>query len=111
MAAECFDLYFTGVGGARIHAKYLRPASGSDEPHAAVLMFHGYSGNSGEWSEKLGYVSQGLSVAALDVRGQGGESEDLGGVKGNTLQGHIIRGLDDEPERALLRRSFWTAPN
>ena len=23
--AECFDLYFTGVGGARVHAKYLRP--------------------------------------------------------------------------------------
>ncbi len=23
--AECFDLYFTGVGGARVHAKLLRP--------------------------------------------------------------------------------------
>ena len=23
--AECFDLWFTGVGGARIYAKYLRP--------------------------------------------------------------------------------------
>lgn len=23
--AECFDLYFTGTGGARVHAKYLRP--------------------------------------------------------------------------------------
>src|ERR1044071_6595340 len=23
--AECFNLYFTGVGGARVHAKYLRP--------------------------------------------------------------------------------------
>ena len=100
VAAECFDLYFTGVGGARIHAKYLRPAR-RDEPHGAVLMFHGYSGNSGDWSDKLGYVSQGYAVAALDVRGQGGQSEDPGGVKGNTLQGHIIRGLDDEPELVL----------
>ena len=24
--AECFDLFFTGVRGARIHAKYVRPA-------------------------------------------------------------------------------------
>ena len=24
---ECFDLYFTGVGGARIHAKLLKPVS------------------------------------------------------------------------------------
>ncbi len=23
--AECFDMYFTGVGGARIHAKLLQP--------------------------------------------------------------------------------------
>ena len=23
--ADCFDLWFTGVGGARIYAKYIRP--------------------------------------------------------------------------------------
>ena len=63
--AECFHLYFTGVGGARIHAKLLRPKNAS-EPHPAVLMFHGYSMNSGDWSEKLGYVAQGYTVAALD---------------------------------------------
>ncbi len=32
--AECFDLYFTGVGGARIHAKYLRPKN-DPGPHPA----------------------------------------------------------------------------
>ena len=44
--AECFDLSFTGVRGARIHAKYLRPTN-IETPHPAVLQFHGYSGNSG----------------------------------------------------------------
>ena len=103
--AECFDLYFTGVDGARVHAKYLRPA-GAVEPHGAVIMFHGYAGNSGAWSDKLVYISQGYSVAALDVRGQGGESDDAGGTRGNTLHGHIIRGLDDAPERLLYRSVF-----
>jgi cephalosporin-C deacetylase len=103
--AECFDLCFTGVGGARVHAKYLRP-KGAAERHPAVLMFHGYSGNSGEWTDKLGYVGQGFSVAALDCRGQGGESEDPGGVKGNTLRGHIVRGLADEPEKLLFRQIY-----
>ncbi|MBE9566729.1 MAG: acetylxylan esterase, partial [Proteobacteria bacterium] len=103
--AECFDLYFTGVGGARIHAKYLRPAK-SDAPHPAVLLFHGYSGNSGDWSDKLHYVAQGFSVAALDCRGQGGESEDVGGVRGNTLRGHIVRGLGDDPQKLLFRDIF-----
>jgi cephalosporin-C deacetylase len=103
--AECFDLRFTGVGGARVHAKYLRP-KGDPGPHPAVLMFHGYGGSSGDWSEKLGYVARGLSVAALDCRGQGGLSEDAGAVRGNTLRGHIIRGLDDAPDRLLFRQIF-----
>src|SRR5437763_5279277 len=75
--AECFHLYFTGVGGARVHAKYIRPRSASS-PHPAVLMFHGYSGSSGDWHDKLGYVARGYAVAALDCRGQGGLSEDKG---------------------------------
>jgi cephalosporin-C deacetylase len=106
---ECFHLYFTGVGGARVHAKLLRPAKISS-PHPAVLMFHGYSGNSGDWSEKLGYVAQGYTVAALDCRGQAGLSEDTGGVIGNTLHGQIIRGLEDalkgNPDKLLFRQIF-----
>jgi cephalosporin-C deacetylase len=68
---ECFHLYFTGVGGARVHAKLLQPAKTSS-PHPAVLLFHGYFGNSGEWSDKPGYVAQGYTVAALDCCGQAG---------------------------------------
>jgi len=103
--AECFDLYFTGVRGARVHAKYLRPVS-APQPHPAVVLFHGYSGSSGDWFDKLGYVAQGFSVAALDCRGQGGQSEDTGGVKGNTLSGHIIRGLDQSPDDLLFRHIY-----
>lgn len=103
--AACFHLYFTGVGGARIHAKFLRPKQIS-KPSPAVLMFHGYSGDCGDWLNKLGYVAQGYCVAALDCRGQGGLSEDTGGVKGWTLRGHIIRGLDGSPEKMLFRQIF-----
>ncbi|HKB91610.1 MAG TPA: acetylxylan esterase, partial [Opitutaceae bacterium] len=40
--AECFDLTFTGIGGARIYAKYLRPKR-IVKPGPAVVQFHGYS--------------------------------------------------------------------
>ena len=103
--ADCFDLYFTGVGGARIHAKYLRPKSGS-RPHPAIVMFHGYSANSGDWFDKLAWVAQGVSVFALDCRGQGGQSQDLGGVTGTTIRGHIVRGLEDPPQQMLFRQIF-----
>lgn len=104
-AADCFDLYFTGVGGSRIHAKYLRPRN-APQPHPAVVIFHGYSGNCGDWFDKLAWVSQGYSVAALDCRGQGGQSQDLGGVTGNTYRGQIIRGLDDDPKKLLFRQIY-----
>ena len=103
--ADCFDLFFTGVKGARIHAKYLRPKH-SPRPHPAVIEFHGYTGNCGDWTPKLPYIAMGYSVAALDCRGQGGLSQDVGGVSGNTHQGHIIRGLDDGPEHLLFRDIF-----
>lgn len=103
--AECFDLYFTGVRGARIHAKYLRPRNAAKK-HPAVVQFHGYTGNCGDWSSKLAYVSAGYSVAALDCRGQAGLSEDTGCIKGTTYKGHIIRGIDDKPENLLFRHIF-----
>ena len=103
--AECYDLFFTGVGGARVHAKLLKPVNVSQQ-HPAVLMFHGYTGDAGNWSEKLGYVAAGYTVAALDCRGQGGLSEDVGGVKGTTMRGQIIRGLDGPPEQLLFRQIF-----
>ncbi len=103
--AACFDLWFTGVGGARIHAKYLRPKK-VVTPHPALLQFHGYSGHSGDWQDKLGYVAAGFSVAALDVRGQGGFSEDTGGTRGTTHSGHIIRGLDDDAEKLHFRQVY-----
>lgn len=103
--AECYDLYFTGVGGARVHAQYLRPKN-VPTPHPAILQFHGYSGNAGNWSDKLGYLAAGFAVASLDVRGQGGYSEDAGATKGTTLRGHIIRGLDDHPDKLLFRQIY-----
>ncbi len=104
--ANCYELYFTAAKGARIHAKLLTPKR-EKNLCPAILQFHGYSANCGDWQSKLGYVASGFVVAALDCRGQGGLSEDKGGVLGNTLQGHIIRGLDDpDPDNLLFRQIF-----
>jgi cephalosporin-C deacetylase len=108
--ADCYHMHFTGVGGARVHAKLVKPRVGTGlapaPPAPAVLMFHGYSGSSGDWLDKLPYAAAGFTVAALDCRGQGGLSQDLGGVKGWTLSGHIVRGLDDDPKNLLYRALF-----
>ena len=106
---ECFDLWFRGVGGARIYAKYLRPKARPVQAarHPAVLQFHGYAGHSGDWLDKFGWAAEGFGYAAMDARGQGGRSEDSGRVKGTTLRGHIVRGLDDPDACKLAFRQIF----
>lgn len=102
---RCFDLFFTGAGGAHVYAKLLMPKKAERCP--AILRFHGYSGNSGDWMDHLAYAQAGFVVAAMDCRGQGGKSTDPGGVPGNTLHGHIIRGLDAESPDSLFLRGLF----
>lgn len=103
--ADCFDLYFTGVKGARVHAKLIKPKR-IDGKAPAVCMFHGYTGRAHDWADLLAFPASGCVLAGLDCRGQGGQSEDVGGVRGNTHHGHIIRGLEHGPEHLLFRSIF-----
>ncbi len=102
---DCYDLYYTGVGGARVYAKLLMPQHRDKCP--ALVRFHGYTGDSGDWTHHLVYAQAGFVVAAMDCRGQGGRSQDVGGVLGNTLYGQIIRGLDDPDADKLLTRALF----
>lgn len=113
---RCFHLFFKGADGADIHAKALIPemneAGAAQTAGPAVLHFHGYSSSSGPWIDYLAYAATGTAVFAMDCRGQGGPSEDLGGHGGNTIHGQFIRGLDGgdptlgRPENLLFRRIF-----
>lgn len=101
---DCFDLYFNGVGGGLVHAKYLRPAGRKNLP--AVLAFHGYGGNSGDWLDKLAWVQAGFAVAAMDCRNQNGHSQDGDATECHAIRGHIVRGLQQSAGRLMFRRVF-----
>ena len=103
-AADMFHLYFTSTKNARIHAIFARPKNISGKA-PAILKFHGLSGYGGDFFSLLPYVSQGYCIAALDCRGQGGISEDVGG-HGNTFSTPFSRGLDGAPEDMLCRDLF-----
>ena len=103
---SCGYLFFTGVGGARVCCKFLRPETIRGKI-PGIAMFHGYSGKSGGWVSMLPYVYAGFVVLALDVRGQMGRSDDNLCVSGNTFSGHIIRGLSSgDPENLFFRNVF-----
>ena len=76
-SCDFLDLWFTGMAGARIYAKYLRPHS--DKPVPLVLQFHGYPGASRSFAEQASFA---------------GYSVDTGGFLGTTVSGHIVAGLD-----------------
>ncbi|MBB5325734.1 cephalosporin-C deacetylase [Anoxybacillus tepidamans] len=105
--AECYHLYFTGVGNAKVHCKLVKPKK-QQRKGPGIAIFHGYSVDSGDWLDKIAYAAQGFTVLAMDCRGQGGLSEDpLSVAKGPTLRGHIIRGLNDpNPDKLYYRNVF-----
>ena len=106
---ECFEMYFIGMGGARIHCRMARPAK-REGKLPAICVYHGYSGDCGPFSWLLRWAAAGYVAVAMSCRGQGGKSEDIIPVKGNTLHGHIIRGLDDpDPDKLYFRNVFLDA--
>lgn len=102
----CEDLYFTGAGGARIHANFARPAD-KRSSCPGIVWFHGYGGAAPGFMALLPYAYAGFYIASLDVRGQGGRSQDTSSLWGPTLYGHIVDGLrDPDPKNLFFRNVF-----
>lgn len=101
---RCADLWFTGIGGARIHARCVLPCDG--RRHPAVLHFHGYRWHCADFSQILPFAAAGCAVFAMSCRGQGGPSQDNTAVDGPTYNGHIFRGILDAPDKLLYRQIF-----
>lgn len=93
---EFIDLWFKGIGGANLYAKYVKPKT--DKKIPVVLQFHGYPGSTRSWFEQSSFSGMGYALIAMDNPGQGGPGDDIGGYKGTTVSGHIIAGLDGDPK-------------
>lgn len=101
---DYLDLWFSGMDGARLYAKYVKPRSA--DPLPLVLQFHGYPGATRSWFEQSSFAGMGCALIALDNPGQGGKSQDVGGYIGTTVSGHIIAGLDGPVEDMYYVRLY-----
>ena len=105
----CKHLYFTGVGGARIHANFARPEKIQGKC-PGMVWFHGYTGSAPDFMQLLPYAYAGFVIASLDVRGQGGLSEDSQAPAFPTVYGHIVKGLHGkDPKNLFFRNVFLDA--
>lgn len=89
-ALDCKELRFKGDNGSEIYARCIFPQA--DQPAPVIFYFHGYQGQSPDWSQLLPYTAAGYGIVAMDVRGQAGQSRDNGQFAGITVKGHVIRG-------------------
>lgn len=106
-SCDYYDLWFKGINGEKVYAKYIKPKLDYKIP--LILQFHGYPGASRGWFEQSSFVGMGCAVLAMDCPGQGGKGEDIGGYKGATVSGHIISGLDGNTKDMYYVRLFQNA--
>lgn len=98
--AVCYDLWFDGTNNGKVFAKCVFPKA---EKSPVVFYFHGYQGQSPDWSQCLNYVAAGYGVVCMDVRGQAGRSIDNGQFNGITVKGQVIRGMTEGPEHLFYK--------
>ena len=100
---DCYKLRFKSFDGCEIACKLLQPKEISEKLRG-ILMFHGYQGDSGDFSDKIALAAEGNVVLAMDCRGQAGESEYISKVhKGTVFQGLIIRGVEEGKEHLYYK--------
>ena len=69
---EAYDTEFSGAGGDRIRAWYLRPAGEPGAGTPTVVKFIGYGGGRDRPAEHILLPALGYAVLVMDTRGQGG---------------------------------------
>lgn len=103
--AKCYELYFNSHDNSEIYTKVIIPKN-ITKKIPFLLIFHGYQGQSADWSKYLNYVASGIGIAMMDVRGQAGKSYDNGVFKGITVKGHIIRGIEEGKEKLFYKNVY-----
>ncbi|HEM6116566.1 TPA: acetylxylan esterase [Streptococcus suis] len=98
---RCIDLYFNGTNKGNVYARCVFPKV--DQKVPVIFHFHGYMGQSPDWSVLFSYAALGYGVVAMDVRGQSGRSLDNATFNGNTVKGQIIRGMVDGPDHLFYK--------
>ena len=104
---DVFDVSFSGFGGHRIRAWYIKPAGRA--PTGTVVKFIGYGGGRGFVNEHLLWPSTGRAVLVMDTRGQGSSwspSDTADPVGSDPAHpGFMTRGITD-PKGYYYRRVY-----
>lgn len=99
--AKVYDISYDGFGGTRIHGWFITPVLHEKAKYPCLVHFHGFTGNRGMPSQYFQWVSLGMAVLAVDVRGQCGDTGDSGGYSSGSTQSVYCHGILDKREYYL----------
>jgi cephalosporin-C deacetylase len=97
---------FAAYDGGEIVGWFVAPRDPAPRP--VLVLFHGYGWYKGNVCDHLLWPLQGISVLALDVRGQNGESSDLADYPGGRCHGWMTWGIL-EPRSYYFVRAYADA--
>ena len=96
--AEHFHVFFKGCDDSQLHAILLVP-KGEKENIPVMVHYHGFGGNCGRFEDFYPFVDTGCAVLSLDIRGQGGISQNR--FPYSKSAGLITGGAHDKKESYL----------
>jgi cephalosporin-C deacetylase len=100
--AQIFDLRYTGWGGARIGAWYIRPDGEGHFP--AIVCYHGYSLHRGYPHIFFPWILQGYAVLSVESRDHGVSTDTMKYSSGHTT-GWMTKGILN-PKEYFFRASY-----
>lgn len=100
--AAAYDVSFAGFGGTAIHGVFAKP-SAAVGPVPCVVIYPGYTSGKGDPEQFAKWISMGISVFAVDARGQGGTTGNRLGSSHGMVKGWVTEGILD------LERCYYKA--
>ena len=96
--AQVYDIEYDGFDGTRIHGWFIVPAFPEKIQYPCLIHYHGFAGNRGIPSDYMHWVSLGMTVLAVDVRGQCGNTGNRAVYSSGSMQGVVCNGILDRYE-------------
>ncbi len=105
---DTWDVTFSGFGGQPVKGWLHLPANRGEEPLPALVEYIGYTGGRGLPHERVTWALGGYAHFVMDTRGQGGDTDDPGGVGSPSVPGYLTQGWQS-PEDHFYRRLMTDA--
>ena len=93
-----YQITYRGFGGTNIHGWYLEPIFSGEKKHPCLIHYHGFSGSRGHPADYMAWCMLGLSVIAVDCRGQGGVTRDDAVYHSGVNSSVVTNGILDKEE-------------